>query len=194
MSETDRPTCLVIAGSNGAGKTTFAMKYLPVVGYRNFINVDMISQGLAPLSPEGAMLAAGRLFLGELARRINHRDDFAFETTLSGRGYLKLIRKMKLQGWCVQLVYLWVPSVEFSEGRVRERVRSGGHDIPRETIHRRFGRSLRNLVNDYAPLCDLTICYDNADARPVPVFRQDHRGIEVIDANRYDAFMRCYHD
>lgn len=124
------PRCLIIAGPNGAGKTTFALEYLPELGIRNFINADMIAAGLSPFKPETQAGAASRLFLREMKQKIQARDDFAFETTLSGRGYLKLINRLRQRGWTVDLYYLALPSVEMSLLRVAERVRHGGHDIP----------------------------------------------------------------
>lgn len=85
------PTCWIIAGPNGAGKTTFALEYLPQVAQcSRFVNADLIAAGLSPLAPERELLAASRLFLGEIEACITQREDFAFETTLAGRSYLKL--------------------------------------------------------------------------------------------------------
>ena len=132
------PTCWIIAGPNGAGNTTFALAYLPdVAGCNNFINADLIAAGLSPLAPNRQLVAASRLFLREIEVRIAQREDFAFETTLAGRGYLKLIRRMRNDGWQVELIYLALPSVEMSELRVAERVSHGGHNIPTPDIERR---------------------------------------------------------
>jgi predicted ABC-type ATPase len=98
------PTCWIIAGPNGAGKTSFALEYLPhVVGCHRFINADLIAAGLSPLAPERELLAASRLFLGEIESHIEAEQDFGFETTLAGRSYLKLIRRLQSDGWRVVL-------------------------------------------------------------------------------------------
>src|SRR5690606_11934289 len=107
-----------------------ALEYLPELGIRNFINTDMIAAGLSPFKPETQAGAASRLFLREMKQQIRARDDFAFETTLSGRGYLKLVNRLRQNGWTVDLYYLALPSVEMSLLRVAERVRHGGHNIP----------------------------------------------------------------
>lgn len=121
------PTCWIIAGPNGAGKTTFALEYLPVVANcRHFINADLIAAGLSPLAPERQLLAASRLFLHEIEDCILARQDFAFETTLAGRSYLKLLQRLQAQGWRVELIYLALPSAEMSRLRVAERVAHGG--------------------------------------------------------------------
>jgi len=99
MSELPQPVCWIIAGPNGAGKTTFALKYLPeVAGCRRFVNADLIAAGLSPLAPEGQRVAASRLFLREIERNVEARHDFGCETTLAGRGYLRLIKRMRICG------------------------------------------------------------------------------------------------
>lgn len=105
------PTCWIIAGPNGAGKTTFALEYLPTVaGCSRFINVDLIAAGLSPLAPERELLAASRIFLREIETRIRAREDFAFETTLAGRTYLKLIERLHGDGWRIELIYRHCPA------------------------------------------------------------------------------------
>lgn len=128
MTATDDtpPICWIIAGPNGAGKTSFALDYLPEVALcRHFVNADLIAAGLSPLYPERQMLAASRLYLAEIERRISAGEDFAFETTLSGRAYLRLIKRLLHNGWRVELIYLALPDVEMSQRRVTERVARG---------------------------------------------------------------------
>ncbi len=167
------PTCWIIAGPNGAGKTTFALEYLPeVAGCANFINADLIAAGLSPLEPDRQLVAASRLFLREIADRIARRDDFAFETTLAGRSYLKLINRLRDDGWQVELIYLALPNVEMSKLRVAERVSHGGHNISISDIERRFSRSLNNLLTMFGGAVDRTICLMNGSENPVMVFEQ----------------------
>jgi predicted ABC-type ATPase len=168
------PTCWIIAGPNGAGKTTFALEYLPTVaGCQRFINADLIAAGLSPLAPEQQLVTASRLFLSEIEEYIAFRRDFAFETTLAGRSYLKLIRRLQADGWHVELIYLALPSAEMSRLRVAERVAHGGHNIPQDQIMRRFPRSLHNLFNLFAPLANQTRCFMNSGDLPELVFRQN---------------------
>lgn len=167
------PTCWIIAGPNGAGKTTFALEYLPqVVGCHRFINADLIAAGLSPLAPERQLLAASRLFLEEIQAHVHAKQDFGFETTLAGRGYLKLIRSLQLDGWRVELIYLALPGVALSRQRVAERVQHGGHNIPVADIERRFPRSLDNLLNRFAKVVDFCQCFMNSGATPELVFEQ----------------------
>lgn len=175
------PVCTIIAGPNGAGKTTFALKYLSEVAHcQRFVNADLIASGLSPLLPELEQMAASRLFLKEIKQATRRRENFAFETTLSGRGYLKRIRELQTDGWKVALIYLYLPDVKLSAERVAERVRHGGHDIPMQSILRRYPRSLNNLLKLYAPLCDTTICMDNSSKTPQLIFTQteEERTIE----------------
>ena len=185
------PVCTIIAGPNGAGKTTFALTYLPETAHcRNFVNADLIAAGLSPLSPERERVAASRLFLAEIRQYIKRREEFAFETTLSGRTYLKLIRELLADDWEVRLFYLWLPSVEMSLARVAERVAHGGHDIPRDDIIRRYPRSIDNLLEHYSPLCSSTICLDNSGPAPEVIFVQDANGRVVESQAIFEALLK----
>ena len=119
--------CTIIAGPNGAGKTTFALEYLSKNSACNrFINADLIASGLSPLAPESEQMKASRLFLKEIKEAINNQECFAFETTLSGKTYIRLITQLQEKGWVVNLIYLYLPSVQVSIERVAERVKHGG--------------------------------------------------------------------
>ena len=170
------PTCWIIAGPNGAGKTTFALDYLPQIAESaQFINADMIASGISPLSPEKKLLTASRLFLAEINQSITNRADFAFETTLSGRTYLRLIDRLRGDNWRVELIYLALPSVELSVERVAERVIHGGHNIPTMDIMRRFPRTLNLLLNQYSYFVDQCTCYMNDREIPELVFVQQRK-------------------
>jgi predicted ABC-type ATPase len=147
------PDLYIIAGPNGAGKTTFAREFLPnYAECKNFINADLIAQGVAPFSPEAVAFRAGRLMLKELNHYVKRGEDFGFETTLSGRSYLGLIHRLRKLGYRVHFFFLWVPTVDLALTRVRGRVSAGGHDIPESVVRRRFGRSLQNFFADYRQL------------------------------------------
>lgn len=185
------PTCWIIAGPNGAGKTTFALEYLPQVAQcSRFVNADLIAAGLSPLAPERELLAASRLFLGEIEACIAKREDFAFETTLAGRSYLKLVRRLQTAGWRVELIYLALPSMEMSKLRVAERVAHGGHSIPVADIERRFARSLGNLLNSFSTQVDACRCFMNSDASPELVFEQQGEVRNVVHMPYYQHLLK----
>lgn len=159
---------IIIAGPNGAGKTTFAREFLPNdAACPVFVNADLIAAGLAPFAPETAAVQAGRLMLLELHRHFAARESFAFETTLSGRGYAAHIRDWQAAGYTVKLIFLKLDRPEAAIARVAQRVLQGGHDIPEHIIRRRFDAGLKNLKELYAPLVDAWALYDNAGTAPV---------------------------
>lgn len=185
------PTCWIIAGPNGAGKTTFAMEYLPnVASCTHFINADLIAAGLSPLAPERETMSASRLFLAELQRCITNRIDFAFETTLSGRSYLKLINKLNASGWSVRLIYLALPSMKMSKQRVAERVAHGGHNISIKDIERRFSRSLNNLLNEFSGKVDQCSCFMNDSKSPTLIFEQQGKNRKVFHEDYYRLIQK----
>jgi len=161
------PRCIVIAGPNGAGKTTFAREFLlREVGVVHFVNADLIAGGLSPLRPELAARRAGRLVLTELDRLAKARKDFAFESTLSGRAYRRLLSGWKAAGYRIDIVFLSLPSVQLALQRIAARVRQGGHDVPRADVVRRFGRSWNNFCGVYRSLASTWAVYDNSGDRP----------------------------
>jgi len=153
--------------SEWSGKTTFARAYL----LRNarvvhFINADLIASGLSPLDPRLAAVAAGRLVLAEIGRLAAERRDFAFESTLSGRGYSHRLQSLKDSGYDLEIVYLKLSSAELALQRVATRVRQGGHDIPSADLRRRFVRSWQNFGDVYRPLADRWTVYENSSGVP----------------------------
>ena len=130
-------------------------------------------------------MEAGKTLLREIQANVEAGEDFAFETTLSGRSYARLLKDMRSKGWKIILFYLWIPSAEFSRLRVQQRVEAGGHDIPDEAIARRYRRTVSNFLNVFAPLCDKVLCYDNAALEPVPVFVEEDGSRKVLDNAQY---------
>ena len=158
---------IIIAGPNGAGKTTFARSFLPAEAQLpRFINADLIAAGLAPFAPETAALKAGRLMLEEIARCARRGESFAFETTLSGLGYLRHIAGWRAQGYRASLFFLTLPNAETAIARVAARVRQGGHDIQEPVIRRRIAMGWNNLQRHYKQAVDDWAVYDNAGAEP----------------------------
>ena len=153
---------IIIAGPNGAGKTSFARTFLPQEAQcLRFINADLIAAGLSPFAPEVAAIKAGRVMLEEIADCVRREERFAYETTLSGLGYLRHIQQWRAQGFLVSLYFLSLPNVEAAIARVAERVRQGGHNIPEPVIRRRFIAGLRNFEQHYKAAVNAWAKYDN---------------------------------
>jgi predicted ABC-type ATPase len=182
--EKSNPPVNVIAGPNGAGKSTFASEFLPdFVDCREFLNADLIAAGLAPLAPETQNVRAGRLLLERIRELAAAREDFGFETTLSGRTYVKLLSDMKKDGYQALLFFLWLPSAAMAESRVEQRVRQGGHNVPAADIRRRYDAGIRNLFQLYRSLFDAWWIYDASGAPPT-VIAVEQRGRMTIKKKR----------
>jgi predicted ABC-type ATPase len=187
------PNVYIIAGPNGVGKTTFAREFLPnYADCRNFVNADLIAQGIAPFSPETAAVRAGRLMLREIHRLVEDRADFGFETTLSGRGYLRSIRRLKSAGYKVHFLFLWVPSVDLAISRVRRRVLEGGHNVPESDVRRRFDRSIENFLVRYRQLANSWILFDNSDDTPTVIAFKKHNRVRIIKVRAFEAIVTRY--
>jgi len=155
------PDVIVISGANGAGKSTLAPYLLrDTLKIVEFVNADTIALGLSAFAPEAAAFEAGRIMLTRLNELAEKKDDFAFETTLATLSYVRRINILQSQGYHFQLIYLWLKTADLAVARVRERVRMGGHDIPKETIRRRYERGLRNFFDIYQSLADAWKVYD----------------------------------
>lgn len=161
---------LIIAGPNGAGKTTFASAFLPQEAHcPRFINADLIAAGLSPFAPDAEAIRAGRLMLEEIGTAFARGESFAFETTLSGKGYLRRIAEWRDAGYCVELFFLALATADTAVARVAERVAHGGHDIPEEVIRRRFVTGRANFDRHYRHAVDAWVLYDNTGPVPVPI-------------------------
>jgi predicted ABC-type ATPase len=183
--------CYIIAGSNGAGKSTFATEFLP--RYANcptFINADLIARGLSPFDPDAALARAARLVLGSIHQASASRTNFAFETTLSGRSYLRVIRDLRNRGYRIHMFYLWIPGPELALARIRERVRDGGHNVPAADVRRRFGRTVTNLFTLYRPLVDFLQAFDNSLQTPRLIFMDEAGKTTVYDDTLYQQMLR----
>jgi predicted ABC-type ATPase len=161
------PRCIVIAGPNEAGKTTFSRDYLPAIaGLIHFVNVDLIAGGISPLRSELAAVTAGRPVLRELDRLVEAKADFAFESTLSRLRYAKRIRDWKAEGYAIEIVYIRLPSSQLAISRVAARVKQGGHNVARSDVLRRYKRGWSNFLEVYRPLADHWAIYDNSESTP----------------------------
>lgn len=158
------PKMYIIAGCNGAGKTTSSFAVLPeILHCKEFVNADSIAVGISPFNPESVAIEAGRFMLNRIDQLMQAGEDFAFETTLSTRSYVSLIKKAQALGYSVQLCYFWLESPQLALRRVKSRVAKGGHHIPEDVIIRRYHRSVENLVERYIPMVDKWSVHDNTN-------------------------------
>jgi len=161
---------IIVAGSNGAGKTTFAREFLPKeVDCPVFVNADLIAAGLSPFEPAAAAIRAGRMMIEEIEAHVREKRSFAFETTLSGRRYARMIPQWQAVGYRIKLVFLYLEDVRIAAERIRVRVRQGGHGIPEDVVRRRYEAGWRNFQQLYKRLVDTWVLYDNSGETPVLV-------------------------
>ena len=160
----ERKDIFILGGPNGAGKTTAAVILLPQeMRIRAFLNADEIARGLSPQNVEAAAFEAGRILIEKMRTLVRDGQSFAFETTCSGKSYVRMLKQCRDDGWRISLIYLWVPSPEYSIARVARRVSQGGHHIPDDVIRRRYLAGLWNMRHLYLPLAHNAFVYDNRD-------------------------------
>jgi len=177
----------IIAGPNGSGKTTFASKFLPdYVKCPNFVNADLIAQGLSPFSPRSAAIKAGKLVLQQIHEFINSGVDFAFESTLAGKSYVNLFKDLNRKGYRLHLFFLWIPDAELAIARIKDRVAEGGHNVPANDVRRRFKRSICNFFKLYQPLLDSWMLFNNAGPIPRLIAKTKNGQILISDRQLFD--------
>jgi predicted ABC-type ATPase len=156
----------IIAGCNGAGKTTASFTILPeILDCKEFVNADEIAKGLSPFQPEKVSFEAGRIMLNRINELLSEDETFAFETTLSTKSYKSKIIEAKEKGYRVTLLFFWLQSIELAKERVKMRVSEGGHNIEPEIIERRYTRGIKNLFDIYLPIVDGALIFDNSEGK-----------------------------
>ncbi|MFW0737381.1 zeta toxin family protein [Flavobacterium sp. T12S277] len=186
----------IIAGCNGAGKTTASYTILPeILNCREFVNADEIARGLSPFQPEKVGFEAGRIMLHRINELLQKESDFAFETTLSAKSYISIIKKAQSQGYFVTLVFFWLNSIELAKQRVSIRVSEGGHNIPEDVIERRYTRGIKNFFKIYLNTCNNVMLFDNSNKSPVLVLEKEmNEKAIIIDENLFDKINNLQHD
>ena len=178
-----QPSVIVLAGPNGAGKSTAAPALLHgTLGVTEFVNADVIAQGLSAFDPASVAMTAGRIMLSRLKELAEQRVSFSFETTLASRTFAPWLRGLIAAGYSFRLVFLWLPSADVAVARVAERVKMGGHGVPEETIRRRYGKGIANFFTLYRPLVKSWHVYDNSHASgPRAIAYGDATSVVVSD-------------
>ena len=188
---TARPQVAVLAGINGAGKSTAAQHLLrEVLRIPSFTNADTIARGLNAFDVESVAAKAGRVMLQHLHELAAARKSFAFETTLSGRAYAPWLAGLVRDGYAVHLFYYWLRSHEMAIRRVADRVRAGGHHVPDDTVRRRYSRSVRNFLELYRPVVTTWQVYDNSNGDRRLIAFNNSFFDTVIDPDTWDVFNR----
>jgi predicted ABC-type ATPase len=176
----------IIAGCNGAGKTTASFRILPeLLDCKEFVNADEIARGLSPFQPEKVAFEAGRIMLSRIHELIEKEEDFAFETTLATRSYLGFIQKAKQAGYFVSLVFFWLESPELAIERVKKRVSEGGHHIPDEVVKRRYQRGIQNLFKLFFNEVDYLAIFDNSKTAPELIAEKKIR-LKIVNPEKFN--------
>ena len=171
----------IIAGCNGAGKTTASFTILPeVLDCKEFINADEIAKGLSPFQPESVAMQAGRIMLARMDELLQKGETFAFETTLATKSYKQKIEWAQANGYEVTLLFFWLCNVAMAKERVAQRVAEGGHSIPSETIERRYHNGIANLFAIYMDMVDICYIFDNSEGERTPIAKKYKGEKEII--------------
>ena len=184
----------IIAGCNGAGKTTASFTILPeVLNCKEFINADEIAKGLSPFQPESVAMQAGRIMLARMDELLQKGETFAFETTLATKSYRQKIEWAQANGYEVTLLFFWLDSPNMAKKRVAQRVAEGGHSIPSETIERRYYNGIANLFAIYIDMVDICYIFDNSEGERTPIAKKYKGGKEIIyNTDLYNQMKSSY--
>ena len=188
------PKLYIIAGCNGAGKTTASFTILPeVLNCKEFINADEIAKGLSPFQPESVAMQAGRIMLARMDELLQKGETFAFETTLATKSYKQKIEWAQANGYEVTLLFFWLDSPNMAKKRVAQRVAEGGHSIPSETIERRYYNGIANLFAIYIDMVDICYIFDNSEGRKELIAQKErHKDIVIYNNDKFNLMKNNY--
>lgn len=185
----------IIAGCNGAGKTTASFTILPeILDCKEFVNADEIAKGLSPFQPESVSFEAGRIMLGRINELFKHDENFAFETTLATKTYKQKILKASSCGYNITLLFFWLKNVDLAKERVEIRVKEGGHNIPKDVIERRYLNGINNLFNIYLDIVNQVFIFDNSEGHHDLIAEKYlDEDIVIYNQKKYNE-LKSYHD
>lgn len=185
----------IIAGCNGAGKTTASFTILvDTLECMEFINADEIAKGLSPFQPEKVAFEAGRIMLNRIKELLHKGVNFSIESTLSTKSYKHLIINAQQKGYKVSILYFWLQSVELAKERVKSRVLEGGHNIEPQIIERRYFRGIKNFLELYIHMADAVLIFDNSFGNHQLIAQTNSvKKIDVIDEVKFQK-LKTYFD
>ena len=176
----------ILAGCNGAGKTTASYSFLPeILDCREFVNSDEFAKSLSPFDPSEASVTGSRFMLRRIEYLLDRGATFSVETTLATRSLVSIINEAHKRGYVVTILYLWIQSPEMAIQRVRDRVASGGHNIPEAVLRRRYSTGLKYLFDMYMPICDRWMIADNSSSTFMLIAEGDDRRIIIKDEDKF---------
>lgn len=186
----------IIAGCNGAGKTTASFTILPdILNCKEFVNADEIAKGLSPFQPEKVSIEAGRIMLERINDLLNSQENFAFETTLATKSYRSKIFLARTKGYNVTLLFFWLRNVDLAIERVRTRVIEGGHHIETDVIRRRYKNGIKNLFEIYLPIADEIMIFDNSEGKHDLIAEKTIESeIEVLNKVKFNQLKSYYEE
>ncbi|WP_310558910.1 zeta toxin family protein [Flavobacterium sp.] len=185
----------IIAGCNGAGKTTASFTILPeILDCKEFVNADEIAKGLSPFQPEKVSFEAGRIMLNRINELLETNENFAFETTLATKSYKSKIAAAKSKNYSVTLLFFWLQNVELAIERVKTRVYEGGHNIETEVIKRRYLNGIKNLFEIYLPIADEVMIFDNSEGKHDLIAKKTlETEIDIFSETKFNKLKNYYH-
>ena len=185
----------IIAGCNGAGKTTASFTILPeILDCKEFVNADEIAKGLSPFQPEKVSFEAGRIMLKRINELLETNENFAFETTLATKSYKSKIIEAKSKNYNVTLLFFWLQNVELAIERVKTRVIEGGHNIETEVIKRRYLNGIKNLFEVYLPIADEVMIFDNSEGKHDLIAKKTlETEIDIFSETKFNKLKNYYH-
>jgi predicted ABC-type ATPase len=178
----------IIAGCNGAGKTTASFTILPdILDCKEFVNADEIAKGLSPFQPEKVAFEAGRIMLHRINELLLQNENFAFETTLSTKSYKNKVLEAKNKNYNVTLLFFWLKNPKLAKERVKTRVLEGGHNIPQDVIERRYTKGIKNLFDIYIPITDQVIIFDNSEGKHQLIAEKSSTDeLNILDEHKFN--------
>jgi len=186
----------IIAGCNGAGKTTASFTILPgILDCKEFVNADEIAKGLSPFQPEMVSLEAGRIMLERINDLMNSKENFAFETTLATKSYKSKIFLAREKGYTITLLFFWLQDVNLAIERVKTLVLEGGHNIETDVVSRRYINGIKNLFEIYLPIADEIMIFDNSEGRHDLIAEKTFDSeIDVLNEIRFNQLKSQYNE